>query len=305
MNLKLTLSTKKAITGYLFILPFVIGFCYIILFSIYNTIQMSFSTIVLSAAGVGVDLIWNDFQNYIHAFAVHPTFNQVLIESLLSLLIDLPLIIFFSLFMAMFLNQKFKGRTFVRIIFFLPVIIAAPAISGALSTARAMMVGGISPASAELMEYIGGGTMVDVSYYLMMLGQYAIPPEIIIYLVGAVGRINTIIINSGVQIIIFLAALQSIPPSIYEAAKIEGASTYETFWKITLPMVSPLILTNVVYTIVDSFTRSPVVQLSYSTIFSDFNYGLGTVFALVSSVSVCLMLVLIWLILRRSIFYHN
>ena len=289
----------------MFILPFIIGFCYIILFSIYNTIHMSLSTIQLSATGVGIDLIWNDFQNYIQAFTIHPTFNQILVQSLLDLLIDLPLIIFFSLFMAMFLNQKFKGRTFVRIIFFLPVIIAAPAISGALSSARAMMVGGISPASTELMEYVSSGSMVDVTYYLMMLSDFAIPPAIIIYIVGAVGRINTIIISSGVQIIIFLAALQSIPPSIYEAAKIEGASTYETFWKITLPMVSPLILTNVVYTIVDSFTRSPVVQLSYSTIFSDFNYGLGTVFALISSVSVCLMLVIVWLIMRRGIFYHN
>jgi len=303
--MRLSLSNKKAIVGMLFIMPFLIGFTVFIAYGIVTTIRMSFSDVIVAGATSGVELVWNDFGNYIRAFAVHPTFPEVLGVSLLNILIDVPLIIFFSLFMALLINQKFRGRTVVRAIFFLPVIMGAPAIANALISARAMMVGGISPASPEVMASLGSNINVDVNYYLYMLADLAIPPAMIGYIVDAVHRINNIIIASGVQIVIFLAALQSIPPTIYEAAKIEGATPYETFWLITFPMVSPLILTNVVYTIIDSFASSPVVVLSYSTIFSDYNYGLGAVFSLVSSLAVCLILVIVTLLLSKRTFYYT
>ena len=305
MRMRLSLSNKKAIVGMLFIMPFLIGFTVFIAYGIVTTIRMSFSDVIVAGATSGVELVWNDFGNYIRAFAVHPTFPEVLGVSLLNILIDVPLIIFFSLFMALLINQKFRGRTVVRAIFFLPVIMGAPAIANALISARAMMVGGISPASPEVMASLGSNINVDVNYYLYMLADLAIPPAMIGYIVDAVHRINNIIIASGVQIVIFLAALQSIPPTIYEAAKIEGATPYETFWLITFPMVSPLILTNVVYTIIDSFASSPVVVLSYSTIFSDYNYGLGAVFSLVSSLAVCLILVIVTLLLSKRTFYYT
>jgi ABC-type sugar transport system permease subunit len=304
-TMTLSLSGKRAITGYIFIMPFIIGFIGFIAVGIYTTARMSLSDISVGGAGLGMSMVWNEFAGYIQAFTVHPDFNEVLTSSVISMLIDLPLIIFFSLFMAMFLNQKFRGRTFVRAIFFLPVILGAPAIANAIVTARAMMMGGVSPASPDLMEAAGVGVTIDVQYYLYMLGDIAIPPTVIGYIVDAVARINSIIISSGVQIIIFLAALQSIPATIYEAAKIEGCSSYEMFWKITLPMVSPLIITNVVYTIIDSFQYSPVVTLSYDTIFSDYNYGLGSVFSLISSLFVLLILLIIMLILRRFTYYSN
>jgi len=301
----MTLARKKSITGLLFITPFVIGFIFFIAYGIITTVRMSFSDVIVAGATSGVEMVWNNFENYIRAFTVHPTFSETLGISVLNILIDVPLIIFFSLFMALLINQKFRGRTIVRAIFFLPVIMGAPAISQALISARAMMVGGISPASAEVMASLGSNLNVNVSYYLYMLGDLAIPPALIGYIVDAVHRINNIIIASGVQIVIFLAALQSIPPTVYEAAKIEGATPYETFWLITFPMVSPLILTNVVYTIIDSFAESPVVTLSYSTIFSDYNYGLGSVFSLVSSLAVCLILVIVARILSKRTFYHT
>ena len=303
--MKLSLSGKKAIVGLLFVMPFLIGFTAFIAYGIITTVRMSFSEVILAGATSGVELVWNNFDNYIQAFTVHPTFSEVLGTSVLNIIIDVPLIIFFSLFMALLINQKFRGRTIVRAIFFLPVILGAPAIANALISARAMMVGGVSPASPEVMAAVGSTTTVDVNYYLYMLSDLAIPPTFIGYIVDAVQRINNIIIASGVQIVIFLAALQSIPPTVYEAAKIEGATPYETFWLITFPMVSPLILTNVVYTIIDSFTSSPVVTLSYSTIFSDYNYGLGSVFSLVSSLAVCLILVIVAWILGKRTFYHT
>jgi len=303
--MKLTLSRRKSITGMIFVLPFAIGFFYFIASGVFGTIRMSLSDISLGGAGVGVLLEWNDFLNFINAFTVHPTFNEVLASSLLNILIDVPLIIFFSLFMALFLNQKFRGRTVVRAIFFFPVILGAPAIADALAMAQAMMVGGVSPAPTEVLDAASGEGGVNLGFILGMLGDIIVPPAVIGYIVGAVSRINLIIISSGVQIVIFLAALQAIPSSVYEAAKIEGATPYEQFWLITFPMVSPLILTNVVYTIIDSFANSPVVTLSYNTIFFEFNYGLGSVFSLVSSLAVCLLLVIVMLVLSKKTFYQN
>ena len=303
--MKLTLARKKSIVGLFFVLPFLIGFIYFIAYGIITTVRMSFSDVTVAGATSGVEMSWNNFANYIQAFTVHPTFPEVLGTSILNMVIDVPLIIFFSLFMALLINQKFRGRTIVRAIFFMPVILGAPAIANALLSARAMMVGGVSPASPEVMASLGSNFNVDVNYYIYMLGDLAIPPTILGYIVDAVHRINNIIIASGVQIVIFLAALQSIPPTVYEAAKIEGATPYETFWLITFPMVSPLILTNVVYTIIDSFANSPVVTLSYNVIFSDYNYGLGSVFSLVSSLAVCLILVIVALLLGKKTFYQT
>ena len=303
--MKLSLANRKSIVGLLFVMPFLIGFIAFIAYGLITTIRMSFSDVILAGATSGVELVWNNFENYVYAFTVHPTFPEVLGTSILNIIIDVPLIIFFSLFMALLINQKFRGRTVVRAIFFLPVILGAPAIANALVSARAMMVGGVSPASPEIMASVSANINVDVNYILYMLGDIAIPTALLGYIIDAVNRINSIIISSGVQIVIFLAALQSIPPSVYEAAKIEGATPYETFWLITFPMVSPLILTNVVYTIIDSFTTSTAVTLSYSTIFTDYNYGLGSVFSLVSSLAVCLVLVVASVLLSRRTFYHT
>ncbi|MDR2598708.1 MAG: sugar ABC transporter permease [Oscillospiraceae bacterium] len=301
---RLSLSGKKSVVGMIFVMPFVIGFVWFIALSLITTFRMSFSDVTVAGVS-GMSMSWNSFENYVYAFTVHPTFSETMGTSVLFMLIDVPLIIFFSLFMALFINQKFRGRTLVRAIFFLPVILGAPAIADALDSARAMMIGGISPASAEVMTSLGSNLNVNIQYYLNMFGDMAIPDSLLGFIVDAVHRINTIVIASGVQIVIFLAALQSIPPSVYEAARVEGATSYEAFWLITFPMVSPLILTNVVYTIIDSFVTSPVVTLAYSTIFSDYNYGLGAVFSIVSAALVLVILGVVALILGRRTFYYT
>ncbi len=300
---KMSLSTKRSITGLMFILPWLIGFICFYLRSLIMTIEFSLSELTVNPGG-GYSLKFVGLDNFIYAFRAHATYKQILTTSIGNMLIDVPLITFFSLFMAMLLNRKFKGRTLVRAIFFLPVILNSGAIMDAMDLARSMMSGGISNASAE-MAAAAAGSGVSIEYYIQMFSALGLPESIIQYISGAVGRISDIINASGVQIIIFIAALQSIPGSMYEVAKIEGATAYETFWKVTFPMVMPHIITNVVYTVVDSFTESDVVELAYNTAFKEMNYGLSSVFSLVSTVITCLILVLVCRFIQKRTFYYN
>ena len=300
---KRSLSQRRAMKGFIFILPWLIGFIWFYVRSLVMTVQFSFSEMTVNPGG-GYTLNFVGLNNFIYSFRAHATYKQVLTTSIGNMLIDVPLITFFSLFMAMLLNRKFKGRTLVRAIFFLPVILNSDAISAAMDLARSMMSGGISNSASELAE-AAAGSGVSVEYYIQMFTSLGLPETIIEYISGAVGRISDIINASGVQIIIFIAALQSIPGSMYEVAKIEGATAYETFWKVTFPMVMPHIITNVVYTVVDSFTRSDVVELAYTTAFKYFNYGLSSVFSLVSTIITCLILVIVCRLIQKRTFYYN
>lgn len=296
---KLTLSQRQIVFGYTFIAPWLIGFLVFFVANLLRAIQYSFNEVVINPSG-GYTMNFVGFENYVYALTQHATFNKILLDSLSGMLIDVPLIVFFSLFMAILLNQKFKGRTVVRAIFFLPVILMSSAIENALASALLLMLKGVSAIPDELKQ---NGFSAD--YLINTFSNLGFPPFLLAYIEGAVNRVYEIVRGSGVQILIFLAALQAIPGSLYEVAKIEGATAYETFWKITFPMVSPLILTNVVYTIVDSFTVSEVVDTAYTTAFTNMNFGLSSAMSLLSSVSVSIVLLVVGYFISRKTFYHN
>lgn len=299
----LTLSQKQTVSGYMFILPWLVGFLAFYVRSLFMTVQFSLSELTMNMTDGGYQLEFVGLENYIYAFSVHGTFKQILTTSVMDMVIDVPLIIFFSLFMALLLNRKFKGRAIVRAIFFLPVILNSEAIVEGIETAAAMVADGVSSSSAEMSSSTAGG--IGMEYYIDLFGDLMIPNQLLEYIVGAVDRISSIISASGVQIVIFIAALQSIPSNLYEVSKIEGATAYETFWKVTFPMVMPHIITNIVYTVVDSFVNSEVVDLAYETAFTQFNYGLSSVFSLVSTVITCLILVLVCGFIQKRTFYYN
>ena len=298
---KMSLTTKRSITGYMFILQWLVVYLVFYLRSLFMTANFSLTEISVAVGG-GYDSKFVGLQNYLYAFRVHGSFKQVLTTSIGNMLVDVPLITFFSLLMAMLLNKKFRGRTLVRAIFFLPVIMNSAAINAAIEFSRNMLAGGLSASSAEMASATSG---VDLMYYVEMFGSLGLPDAILEYVVEAVARINDIISASGVQIIIFIAALQSIPGSLYEVAKIEGATGYETFWKVTFPMVMPHIITNVVYTVVDNFANSDIVEMAYNTAFTDVNYGLSSAMSLISTAIVCLILVLVCGFIQKRTFYYN
>lgn len=300
----LTLMQKRAIVGLLFILPWLIGFIAFYVRSLVMTVQFSLSDIsIVENGSKGYQTVFVGIKNFKYIFTEHGTFNQVLVSSLGDIVIDVPLIIFFSLLMAMILNTKFKGRTLVRAIFFLPVIMNSEAITGAMDLAREMMQTGLSGSSSEMLEAAGSG--VNVDYYISLFQTLGLPDSILNYVVSAVGRISDIISLSGVQIVIFIAALQSVPSSLYEVAKIEGATTYETFWKVTFPMVMPHIITNIVYTVVDSFTSSEIVELAYTEFSTNMRYGSSSAMSLVSTILVCGILGIVCAWISKHTFYYN
>ena len=298
--MRLRMHHKKIIIGYIFIAPWLIG---ILVFFVYNLIrsaQFSVNHVDLTVpegfalTNVGVD-------NFIFAFREHATFLRILTESIAETLIAVPLIIFFSLFVAMLINRKFALRGFVRAVFFLPVIMASPAINAAIAGAARAIAGGATSVSPDMM---GASTGVNTMALLILLTDFGLPLQAANYIADAINHLFEIIRASGVQIIIFLAALQSVPTSMYEVAKIEGATAYETFWKITFPIVSPLVLTNVVYTIIDGFSRTEVVELAHQTAFFQMNFGLSAAMSLTSSLVISILLVLVGYLISKKVFYH-
>ena len=300
----LSLRRREMLTGYLFVSFWAIGFLVFFVANLAQTVRYSFGEISFGGEGGGYTFIPVGLENYIEIFTRHGFHNRLLVESLGRMLIDVPLIVIFSLMMALLLNRKFKMRGLLRAVFFLPVIMSTGAVSQALDTALGAIFGGVTNLPDRAVQHVGT-TGIDIMFIMRTLTQYGIPVDIIEYLIAAAARVYSIIRDSGVQILIFLAALQSIPTSLYEVAKTEGATAYESFWKITFPMVSPLILTNVIYTIVDIYSKSGIVNLAYDTAFRHFNLGLGAAMSLASSVAASIILLAVGYLISRKVFYQN
>lgn len=299
-NLLKTRKNRNKLVGLLFISPWLIGFFMFFLRNFISAFRFSFSKFTMLPNG-GFSLNFIGIKNYVYAFAESSSFVKTLVDSLLNLLTDVPLIIFLSLFLAIILNGHFKGRIVVRTIFFLPIIFTMPTVVAALSGSVSTLGAGISSLPADM----EAGTGLGLKEVLMQLTEIGLPEKVVTYIIGAVDRIFEIVKASGIQTLIFLAALQSIPHSLYEVSEIEGANAYETFWKITLPLVSPMVLINTVYTIVDSYVNSTILKVSYTATFVNMDFGMGAVYAIVGSFFICLILMLVSLAISRYVFYQS
>jgi len=291
-----TYEQQKAIWGFIYVLPWLIGFTLFFLVPLIQSFRYSLSKVESHSSGLQVQFIGLD--NFIHALTVHTSFNRTFVESILNMVVNVPLIVIFSLFLAAVLNQKFLGRGFARAIFFLPVILASGVIAS-LETQSLIEALNSENQSGRFINALGSFELER-----MML-EAGVNESVVLYLTGAVDRIYDIVSQSGVQILIFLAGIQSISPYLYEAAKIEGATGYEAFWKITFPMVSPLILVNVVYTVIDSFGNNAMTQLVREVCFTNFNFGLSSAMAWIYFVAVSLILAIAMWIISRRVFYYD
>ena len=261
-----SLDKKKARAGWMFILPFVLGFILIYLPIVVDSLTFSFNDIVVGRGktGGGYTLEWTGLKHYKEALFDNTSFVQTLTTGLKELVFDIPAIVIFALFVAVLLNKKMFGRAAFRAIFFIPVI---------LSTG---LINSVSNMGAVGNDYFQGGVVddgsgnsnavteiVSLTDLSWLFKNMQIGTGILEYVVGIVNDIYNIINRSGVQMLIFLAGLQSISPAIYESCSIDGATGWETFWKITFPMISPMILVNAIYTVIDAFTSSDNTIMAY------------------------------------------
>lgn len=242
---------KKGLYGYGFLIPWIIGAVYFFLVPVVMSMVYSFNVVKYDSASKVFTQTWCGLQNYVNCFTSHPLYSQKLSEALIEVLEKVPIILVFSLFAAVLINQKFKGRTLVRAIFFLPVLIATGPV---MSVINGEMVSASGAASADQFSSLFQTDLVDS--FLEFIGIYGISQSMTDLITSITSDVLNLAWNSGVQILIFLAALQTIPTSAREAAHMEGATAWEFFWKITFPYVSPMILVNIIYTVIDCFTDS-------------------------------------------------
>ncbi len=265
-----TMRSRNARTGVLFVLPFILGFLIFMLKPMIQSVWMSLNKVVL-VPGQGYQLTWNNFENYKYAMGVDPYFNQYLVEEVGRMAVNAIATLVLAFVVAVILNQKFKGRTVARAIFFLPVILASGVLPGVESQLTYNMLQGVSDEIAAQSGINISGALQDL---LMVSGVGSGVFDVLFQMIDA---IYDIVMASGIQIIVFLSGLSAISPSLYEAADVEGCTAWEAFWKITFPMVSPLLLVNAIYTIIDFFMKNNNKVMEWiNTQFTRTRYGEST-----------------------------
>ena len=308
-------DNQKVFASILFLTPVLLGFLIFFAYPLVMSFIYSFSDVSILngetqiSFGVFTEIgkdangetvtqtINNIFYNYKYALQTHPTFIVDLWETVQTTVVDTIVITIFSLLIAVMLNGDFKGRGFIRAVFFLPVVFNSEALDTALEATQAMD-------SLLTNAGTGSGELAKLFNLAQFMQQIGLPVWLVTFLGDITGAIYRTITYSGVQILVFLAAIQSVPGHLYEAAKIEGATAYESFWKITLPMVSPQIITVVVYTIVDSFLRSginDIIDYQYTQAF----YGKHAAMSWIYVIASVLILAIAVGILNKVVFYQD
>ncbi|NLC94356.1 MAG: sugar ABC transporter permease [Bacilli bacterium] len=296
-KIRLTYEQQKKINGIIFLLPFLIGFLLFFLIPIITTIVFSLNIVGVADEG-GRSLTWNGFKNYYDLFFVElASDNQTQIyrmfyEEFRNIIINTPLIVIFSLFAAILLNRKFKGQGIVRVIFFLPIVLGLNIVVNLMT---------MSQGSSYIDARTSGVTVFSSDMLQNVFLNAGLGQGMVTFLASSVSRIFTIMAQSGVQILIYLAGLQSINPSLYEVADIEGANQYETFWKITLPLIAPLMVFVAIYTVVDMFLASSLTNEIYTFTFIKNKIGIGAALSVCYLVFVLLIVGVIWLLAQWKV----
>ncbi len=278
-----SLEKRRRFAGYIFLSPWLIGFLIFMLYPLCANFIMSFSKIT-DVVGLKTQLI--GFENYNKLFTESTEFIPAFIDTLTKTFLWTPFIIVFSLFLAILLNRKLMFKGIFRIIFFMPVLLG----------------------SGYIMQQLGGAAnILKLPLDAKKLIEYYISQDISAFLQELLEQIMRVFWKTGVQIVIFLSGLQSIPESYYEAAKVDNANSWDSFWKITLPMLSPVILLNTVYTMIESFrnTDNKIANLIVKIIFNSADYEYGAAMGWIYFSVTFLIIGFIFLVSRRLVNYEK
>ncbi|MDQ8734626.1 sugar ABC transporter permease [Paenibacillus sp. LHD-38] len=287
-------TKKKELYGFLFVLPWILGFILFFAKPLFTSLVFSFQNMEMTPEGLrGVFIGWDNFE---YALFKDPAFIREATNSFINMLYGVPLILVYSLFVAVLLKNKFRGRGFMRAVSFLPVIIASGVLMQILK--EDVFSQGMRGGAESVYLFTGAG----INGILQELGLGA---QLIEIFNNVIARIFDLTWRSGVQVLLFLAGLHAIPGFLYEASSIEGARPWEQFWKITLPMLTPMMLLNIVYTIIDTFTDygNSVILMIYNTAFSQVRFGYSSALAWLYCVLIAVFLGAVYLLLKKRIVY--
>ncbi len=293
--LRVSLRNRRDLNGLFFVLPFLVGFVFLFLTPFVQSVIFSLSELEITRTGYNLNYV--GFHNYNRALFINADFVPIFVGQVQRMLISVPAILIFSFFAALLLNGSFRGRGLARVIFFLPVIMSAGVllqVESADFMTDMLQSGGFSGAVAG----------ADIKW---MLYQLRLPVFLIELLVATVESIPEIIRKSGIQILVFLTGLQSISGDLYEAADMEGCTGWERFWLITFPLMTPLIVTNVVFSIVDSFTAgdNELVSFINSTAFGGMGYGVSVAMSWMYFAAVAVMLAIVLALTAKRTYYMS
>jgi ABC-type sugar transport system permease subunit len=239
---RMTLTMQRTVEGYFFVAPWVIGFLIFLAWPLIQSFYLSFHELQATSLS---DLKFRGIDNYKEAFFIDARFLPALRDTLQQNLLDVPVIMIFSLFSAILANQKIRGVIGFRAVFFLPLVI------------------GSAQVIQQLFNQGVGGAVLSSGVDIQELAFQYLGPDAATSVTGLLNRLLFVLWKTGVQMLIFLAGLNSVSPVLYEAARVDGATDWDRFWKVTLPLLSPVILVNLVYTLVDSFTDPFNTVLTY------------------------------------------
>ena len=271
---------KRARAGLFFVAPFILGLALFFVKPLIDTVRYSFCTLQVNYE-TGFQTTFEGLRYYRQMFLSDPDFLLNIQSVLTKLLVRVPTV------------MEFRGRLFFRAVFFLPVVV--------MSGAVASLVRSDSTAMSMMGSTSGGIAALDMTVLNDLLSSTSLGEGFSSFLSTAVSSVVDISWVSGVQILLCLAGLQSISPSLYEAAKMEGASSWSEFWKITFPMCMPILFLVVIYTIIDSFTDpdNAVIKMISTQAFSNFQYSYASAVAVVYSLAVLILIVLVTLLIGR------
>ena len=296
---KLSILKKREKAGFGFVSLWLIGL--LIFFNQPVTMFLYYSFFkftILPTGGYALERMSNVFQNYIDAWKSDAQYPVRFVSAFQQFAYKVPIIVFFSLFMALLLNQKFKGRAVMRAIFFLPIITTSGCMGLVISR-------GIS--AIDMGTVSGSSTIYDVSMLKEVLVNAGLAEKIVTTLTDIVANVADLVWDSGVQILIFMIGLLAIPESYYEAANVEGATGWEAFWKITFPVISPFILANLVYTFITACmeTGNGVIDYVIRTASENMDYSFASAMLWMYFLTILLIIGVILLLCKRAGFVEK
>lgn len=306
----LTLERKNSLFGYVFCLPIIIGLAAVYIPVLVQSLIYSFSEIVSLSGKGGFVTKFIGWKNYSDALFVEEGFIRTVVESVTALIPQIFVIIIFAFFMANVLNQKFRGRTIFRVIFFVPVVIST-GIMHEIEEMSSMLDYIQNDKSSELTTSVQGGSglgnIFNYGQLINVITESINNPTLSGIVLGAINGLYSVITSSGVQMLVFLSGLQGISTSMYEAAEVEGATKWEVFWKISFPMISPLILVNVIYTIIDLFLKADNKAIVFIKTYleSPATYEIASALSWIYTLIVLVFVGLVWIVIKRLVVYQD